>query len=34
MWKKDGSAEPVARVCFINPDTTEQDIADILETMK
>jgi glutamate/tyrosine decarboxylase-like PLP-dependent enzyme len=26
-------AETVARFCFINPDTTEQDIADILDTM-
>ena len=26
--------ETVARFCFINPDTTEDDIAGILETMK
>lgn len=26
-------AETVARFCFINPDTSEQDIADILDTM-
>jgi hypothetical protein len=26
-------AETVSRFCFINPDTTEQDIEDILETM-
>ncbi len=26
-------AEPVARFCFINPDTTEQDIQGILDTM-
>ncbi|HEX6126405.1 MAG TPA: aminotransferase class V-fold PLP-dependent enzyme [Pyrinomonadaceae bacterium] len=26
-------AETVSRFCFINPDTTEQDIVDILETM-
>ena len=26
--------ETVARFCFINPDTTEKDITDILETMK
>jgi glutamate/tyrosine decarboxylase-like PLP-dependent enzyme len=26
-------AETVARFCFINPDTTEKDIADILDTM-
>jgi L-2,4-diaminobutyrate decarboxylase len=25
--------ETIARFCFINPDTTEQDIADILDTM-
>ena len=34
MWKTNGDAEPVSRFCFINPDTTEKDIADILETMK
>jgi len=34
MWQKNGQAEPVARFCFINPDTTEKDISDILETMK
>lgn len=33
-WKRDGSAETVARFCFINPDTTENDIAAILETMR
>ena len=27
-------AETVARFCFINPDTTEKDIADILATME
>jgi L-2,4-diaminobutyrate decarboxylase len=27
-------AETVARFCFINPDTSEQDIADILDTMR
>jgi hypothetical protein len=26
--------ETVARFCFINPDTTEDDIRGILETMK
>lgn len=26
--------ETIARFCFINPDTTEQDVADILDTMK
>lgn len=30
----DGRTESVARFCFINPDTTEKDIADILATMK
>lgn len=29
-WK----GETVARFCFINPDTTEKDISDILETME
>ncbi len=29
-----GEPETVARFCFINPDTTEKDIADILATMK
>lgn len=33
-WKHDGVAETVARFCFINPDTTEQDIADIIDSMK
>jgi len=33
-WKKDGIFETVARFCFINPDTTEGDIQDILDTMK
>ncbi|MGD9561251.1 MAG: aspartate aminotransferase family protein [Pyrinomonadaceae bacterium] len=32
-WRSNGSHETVARFCFINPDTTEKDIADILETM-
>lgn len=31
-WSPDGY-ETVTRFCFINPDTTEQDIADILATM-
>lgn len=34
MWKTGDMIETVARFCFINPDTTEKDIADILETMK
>ncbi|HTH51598.1 MAG TPA: pyridoxal-dependent decarboxylase [Pyrinomonadaceae bacterium] len=29
-----GEKETVARFCFINPDTTEKDIADILVTMQ
>lgn len=33
-WKHGNEMETVARFCFINPDTTEQDIDDILETMK
>ena len=33
-WRSHGELETVARFCFINPDTTEKDISDILETMK
>lgn len=33
-WRKNGIYETVTRFCFINPDTTEKDIADILETMR
>jgi glutamate/tyrosine decarboxylase-like PLP-dependent enzyme len=33
-WRNPSGAETVSRFCFINPDTTEQDIADILGTMK
>lgn len=33
-WRKNGVFETVSRFCFINPDTTEKDIADILETMR
>ncbi len=33
-WRNPDGSETVSRFCFINPDTTEQDIADILETMK
>ena len=29
-----GGHETVARFCFLNPDTTEKDIADILDSMK
>ena len=32
-WRNGGGKETIARFCFINPDTTEQDIADILATM-
>jgi len=33
-WRNPAGAETVSRFCFINPDTTEQDIADILDSMK
>ncbi len=32
-WKNGENFETVARFCFINPDTTEQDIKDILASM-
>lgn len=32
-WRSATGRETVARFCFINPDTTEQDIKDILATM-
>ena len=32
-WKNGDEQETVSRFCFINPDTTEQDIKDILATM-
>lgn len=32
-WKNDHEMETVARFCFINPDTTEEDLKIILETM-
>jgi L-2,4-diaminobutyrate decarboxylase len=32
-WKDGGEEETVARFCFINPDTTEKDISDILASM-
>jgi glutamate/tyrosine decarboxylase-like PLP-dependent enzyme len=32
--RKGGQEEMVARFCFINPDTTEEDILSILDTMK
>lgn len=33
-WKKGSVYETVSRFCFINPDTTEKDIASILESMQ
>ncbi len=33
-WTHEGVSETVARFCFINPDTTETDITDILDTMQ
>ncbi len=33
-YKVNGTYETVARFCFINPDTTVQDITSILDTMK
>ncbi|MFV0606163.1 MAG: pyridoxal phosphate-dependent decarboxylase family protein [Niabella sp.] len=33
-WKTGNNMETVARFCFINPDTSEKDIDDILETMQ
>ena len=33
-WKTNGEFETVSRFCFINPDTTEQDIDVILDTME
>lgn len=32
-WQNENEPETVARFCFINPDTTEEDIKVILETM-
>ena len=32
-WRKGDQQETVSRFCFINPDTTEKDIADILASM-
>jgi glutamate/tyrosine decarboxylase-like PLP-dependent enzyme len=32
-WKKGDEIETVSRFCFINPDTTEEDIQKILDTM-
>ncbi len=33
-WKTTTGYETVSRFCFINPDTTEKDIADILKSME
>lgn len=33
-WKNGNQIETVARFCFINPDTTEEDIKAILDSMK
>lgn len=33
-WRTGATFETVSRFCFINPDTTEQDIQAILESMK
>ncbi|MCX2678423.1 aminotransferase class V-fold PLP-dependent enzyme [Galbibacter sp. EGI 63066] len=33
-WKTGDTFETCARFCFINPDTTEKDISDILASMK
>lgn len=33
-WSSDGIEETVSRFCFINPDTTPEDIRMILDTMK
>ncbi|MBP1841443.1 pyridoxal phosphate-dependent decarboxylase family protein [Formosa algae] len=33
-WKSGDTYETISRFCFINPDTTEQDIVDILKTME
>lgn len=33
-WRANGDQETVARFCFINPDTKEDDIRGIIETMR
>lgn len=33
-WKTESGFETISRFCFINPETTEEDIDAILETMK
>ncbi len=34
QWKTKQGSERIARFCFINPDTTKEDIVGILESMK
>jgi glutamate/tyrosine decarboxylase-like PLP-dependent enzyme len=33
-WTKNGHTQTISRFCFINPDTTEDDVVEILESMK
>jgi len=33
-WTKNGKTETISRFCFINPDTTEKDIEEILASME
>ena len=33
-WSKNGEVETISRFCFINPDTTKEDIEDILASME
>ena len=33
-WSNAGEVETVLRFCFINPDTTEEDISMILDTLR
>jgi len=33
-WTKNGESETISRFCFINPDTTEEDIEEILASME
>ncbi len=33
-WRVNGEYETISRFCFISPDTTEQDIRGIIDTMK
>ncbi|MEL6389745.1 MAG: aminotransferase class V-fold PLP-dependent enzyme [Bacteroidota bacterium] len=34
LWGPEGAKETIARFCFINPDTTEEDIVGIIDTMQ